>query len=416
MNTTNPISRKMRAPRGGRAAATAAALPLALLAACGTAVAPAAATQPVKASPVAQPRPATPTGSGAARPAQAVSSVHAARRAGTQAQTQMAAAQAQGAKPAPGTTVPGAPGCPMFPADNVWNTDISKLPVNPGSAAWMKSMDSAHTFLHPDFGPHPGGYPYGIPFNIVTNAHPLVRIKFRYAGDSNKGPYPFGADTRIEGGRTAGGDRHAIMVNSGSCRLYELFDARYSAKRPSAGSGAIWNLKSNRLRASGHTSADAAGLPILPGLLSYRQVRAAARTHTPIMHAIRFTADRTRTHFIWPARHEAGSSASRRLPPMGARFRLKASFDVPAFCHSAATRYCKAAKAVLREMQHYGLILADNGSNWFFGGSAFPRWPDPLVSLLKGIPASAFEAVDESCLRVSRNSGKATAKPGCPIG
>ncbi len=303
----------------------------------------------------------------------------------------------------------------MFPADNVWNTDISKLPVNPRSAEWMKSMDSAHTFLHPDFGPDPGGYPYGMPFNIVTNAHPLVRIKFRYAGDSNKGPYPFGQDTRIEGGKQAGGDRHAIMVNSRTCRLYELWDARYSA-RPKAGSGAIWNLRSNRLRTRGHTSADAAGLPILPGLLSYRQVRAAVRTRTPITHAIRFTADRTRTRFIWPARHEAGTSASRRLPPMGARFRLKASFDVPAFCRSAGTRYCKDAKAVLREMQHYGLILADNGSNWFFGGSAFPRWPDGLVSLLKGIPASAFEAVDESCLRVSRNSGQAAAKPGCPIG
>ena len=406
----------MLAPRGGRAAAaavTAVALPLALLAACGTAAAPGTAAQQAKASPVAQAKPATPAkaatrakattpakaaaeavSSGAAGPAQATSSVQAARLAA-------------------GTTVPGAPGCPMFPADNVWNTDISKLPVNPRSAAWMKSMDSAHTFLHPDFGPHPGGYPYGMPFNIVTNAHPLVRIKFRYAADSNKGRYPFGASTRIEGGRKAGGDRHAIMVNSGTCRLSELFDARYSA-RPTAGSGAIWNLRSNRLRTSGHTSADAAGLPILPGLLSYRQVRAAVRTHTPIRHAIRFTAGRTRTHFIWPARHEAGSSASRRLPPMGARFRLNASFDVPAFCHS--TRYCRAAKAVLREMQHYGLILADNGSNWFFGGSAFPRWPDGLVSLLKGIPASAFEAVDESCLRVSRNSGKATAKPGCPIG
>ena len=418
MNATKTISRKMHAPRGGRAgasAATAVALPLALLAACGTAAAPGSAAQPVKASPVAQAQPATPsrdaaTASGAAPANGATPAV--ASTAGL-AQT---TSSRHPAWLAAGTTVPGAPGCPMFPADNVWNTDISKLPVSPRSAAWMKSMDSARMFLHPDFGPHPGGYPYGMPFNIVTNAHPVVRIRFRYAGDSNKGPYPFGPETRIEGGRHAGGDRHAIMVNSRTCRLYEMFDARYSAKRPRAGSGAIWNLRSNRLRTSGHSSADAAGLPILPGLLSYRQVRAAVRTHSPITHAIRFTADRTRTRFIWPARHQAGASASRRLPPMGARFRLKASFDVPAFCRSARIRYCKDAKAVLREMQHYGLILADNGSNWFFGGSAFPRWPDGLVSLLKGIPASAFEAVDESCLRVSRNSGKATAKPGCPIG
>ena len=405
--------RAPRAPRRSRPAAaamtaTAAALPLALLAACSTTVAPAAAGQPTKASPVAQAQAATPR--------QASAAPRAARTRPARPAKASPGTQAQAAVLAAGTTVPGAPGCPMFPADNVWNTDISKLPVHPRSAAWLKSMDSARTLLHPDFGPNPGGYPFGLPFNVVTNAHPLVRIKFADPAESDKGPYPFGASTRIEGGKRAGGDRHAIMVNSATCRLYELFAARFSARRPKAGSGAIWNLRSNRLRPRGWTSADAAGLPILPGLLNYRQVRAAVRTHTPITHAIRFTADRTRTHFIWPARHQAGSSASRRLPPMGARFRLKASFDVPAFCRSANTRYCKDAKAVLREMQHYGLILADNGSNWFFQGSAFPRWPDGLVSLLKRIPARAFEAVAESCLRVSRNSGKATAKPGCPVG
>jgi hypothetical protein len=354
-------------------AAVAAVLPIALLAACGTAITPVAATQPVQSSP---------------------------------------ATTAAGA----GTTVRGAPGCPMFPADNIWNTDISKLPVNPRSAAWMQSMNSASTYLHPDFGPDPGGVPYGIPYNVVTSAHSLTSVKFSYASESDKGPYPFGAGTRIEGGRSAGGDRHAIMVNSGTCRLYELWDARYSASSPTAGSGAIWNLQSNALRPLNWTSADAAGLPILPGLLNYGQVRAAVRNGTPIMHAIRFTAQTTRSSFLWPARHEAGSGASRNLPPMGARFRLKASFKVSAFCRNASTPYCKDAKAVLREMQHYGLILADNGSNWFFGGSAFPRWPNALVSLLKGIPARSFEAVAESCLRVSRNSGQATAKPGCPIG
>jgi hypothetical protein len=400
-------------PAAASAAAIAAALPLALLAACGVAAVP-TASQHAHASPVAQASPAAqspgqdPAQAGREQPGQASTRP---ARSGTLAQTARPARAGQA-----GTTVPGAPGCPMFPADNVWNTDISKLPVHPRSAAWLKSMNSAGTFLHPDFGPNQGGYPFGMPFNVVTNAHPLVRITFKYAADSNKGPYPFGPDTRIEGGKKAAGDRHAIMVNSATCRLYELFDAHYSARRSRAGSGAIWNLNSNRLRARGHTSADAAGLPILPGLLNYRQVRAAVRTHTPITHAIRFTADRTRTHFIWPARHQAGSSGSRRLPPMGARFRLKASFDVPAFCHRATARYCQDAKAVLREMQHYGLILADNGSNWFFQGSAFPRWPDGLVSLLKRIPARAFEAVDESCLRAGRNSGKATAKPGCPIG
>ncbi len=313
-----------------------------------------------------------------------------------------------------GTTVPGAPNCPMFPASNVWNTDISKLPVNAHSAAWLQSMDSAGLDLHPDFGPS-GGFPYGIPYNIVTSAQPLVPIKFQYASESDKGPYPFGPDTLIEGGKNAGGDRHAIMVNKTTCTLYELWEARYSASGSTAGSGAIWNLASNRLRPAGWTSADAAGLPILPGLLNYGQVKAAVAAGRPITHAIRFTAQTTQSAYLWPARHEAGSGSNPSLPPMGARFRLKASFNVAGFCASSAP-YCADAKAILVEMQHYGLILADNGSNWFFQGSAYPQWPDGLVSLLKQIPARAFQAVDESCLMVSPNSGRAAAKAGCPIG
>jgi hypothetical protein len=312
-----------------------------------------------------------------------------------------------------GTVVPGAPDCPMFPANNIWNTDISKLPVDPHSRAWLRSMDSATTYLHPDFGPS-GGYPYGIPYTIVTNKHKLVRISFLYASESNRGPYPFGSDTPIEGGKNAGGDRHAIMVNKQRCMLYELWDARYS-RHPTAGSGAIWNLRSNALRPAGWTSADAAGLPILPGLLNYQQVAYSARTGKPITHAIRFTAQVTRTRYIWPARHEAGHSDNPALPPMGARFRLKAGFNVAGYCRNS-TPYCEDVKAVLIEMKHYGLILADNGSNWYFGGTAYPQWPDALVSLLKRIPARAFEAVNTSCLMVSRNSGEARAKPGCPIG
>lgn len=311
------------------------------------------------------------------------------------------------------TTVPGAPHCPMFPANNIWNTDISKLPTDRHSAAWMRSMDSAHTYLHPDFGPS-SGYPYGIPYTIVSRKHRLVTIRFHYASESDRGPYPFGAGTAIEGGKNAGGDRHAIMVNKNTCVLYELFGARYS-RHSTAGSGAIWNLRSNALRPAGWTSADAAGLPILPGLLNYQQVAYAARTGRPITHAIRFTAQVTRAHFIWPARHEAGSSNNKSLPPMGARFRLKASFNIAGYCQNSKP-YCKDAKAVLIEMKHYGLILADNGSNWFFGGTAFPQWPDALVSLLKGIPASAFEAVSTSCLMVSPNSGVVRARRGCRIG
>jgi hypothetical protein len=319
------------------------------------------------------------------------------------------------AAPVMTTAVPGAPNCPMFPANNVWNTNISRLPVDKHSAAWLASMNSSTTHLHPDFGPNPGGYPYGIPFVIVTGRQPLVTVKFQYASESDRGPYPFGPRTPIEGGANAGGDRHAIMVNPRTCTLYELWDAHYSARGPTAGSGAIWHLGSNRLRPAGWTSADAAGLPILPGLLNFAQVQAAVRTGKPITHAIRFTAALTRAAYLWPARHEASSDRSPDLPPMGARFRLKASFDVARFCRNSQA-YCRDAKAILVEMRNYGLILADNGSNWFFQGSAFPQWPDALVSLLKAIPARAFQAVDESCLMVRPGSGAASAKPGCLIG
>jgi hypothetical protein len=314
-----------------------------------------------------------------------------------------------------GTTVPGAANCPMFPADNVWNTNISKLPVDKHSAAWLASMHSSTTYLHPDFGPNQGGYPYGIPFTIVTNKTKRVRVKFTYASESYRGLYPFGPSTPIEGGKNAGGDRHAIMVNKTTCTLYELWEAQYSPRGSTAGSGAMWHLTSNALRPAGWTSADAAGLPILPGLLDYAQVEAAVRTGKPITHAIRFTAEVTRSSYLWPARHEAGSGLSENLPPMGARFRLKASFSVARFCRNSE-KYCRDAKAILVEMQNYGLILADNGSNWFFQGSAYPQWPDALVSLLKLIPARDFQAVNESCLMVSRNSGEARAKRGCPIG
>lgn len=324
-----------------------------------------------------------------------------------------AAAARPGAPAGTATTVPGAPNCQMFPANNVWNTDISQLPVNRRSAAWMASMNSAHTLLHPDFGPNLGGYPYGLVYNIVTNAHPLVRLSFLYASESDKGPYPFGPDILIEGGKNAGGDRHAIMVNKNTCVLYELYDARYFARGSTAGSGAIWHLNSNALRPATWTSADAAGLPMLPGMVNLTQIEQAVRTGQPIRHAIRFTAEQTQTAFIWPARHQSGASGDPDLPPMGARFRLKASFNIGGFCRDSAA-YCKDAKAVLTEMRHYGMIVADDGANWYFQGSAFPQWPMALIDLFKRIPASQFEAVDESCLIVNRNSGQvAASRPGC---
>jgi hypothetical protein len=315
------------------------------------------------------------------------------------------------------TSVPGAANCPMFPANNIWNTDISKLPRDPHSAAWLRSMNSATTFLHPDFGPNPGGYGYGIPYAIVTSAHPTVPVQFAYADESDRVRYPFGPDTPIEGGKNAPAntDRHALMVNKSTCTLYELWQARYSPNGSTAGSGAVWNLNSNALRPAGWTSADAAGLPILPGLLNFAQIQQAVRTGKPLTHAIRFTAEATANYYIWPARHRAGSGGIATRPPMGARFRLSTSFNVAGFCGNSQP-YCADAKAVLVEMQHYGLILADNGSNWYFQGSATPLWPDALVSLLKGIPARDFVAVNTSCLMVNANSGQARAKPGCPIG
>jgi hypothetical protein len=318
-----------------------------------------------------------------------------------------------------GTTVPGASNCPAFPANNVWNTNISRLPVNKHSAAWLASMDSASTYLHPDFGPDQGGYPYGIPVTIVTSKTSRVHLRFQYASQSYRGLYPFGPGTLIEGGKSAPADtdRHAIMVNSSTCTLYELWQARYSASGSTAGSGAMWKLTSNALRPAGWTSADAAGLPILPGLLNYAQVQQAVKAGKPITHAIRFTADVTSRAYLWPARHEAGNAPGgiAEYPPMGARFRLKASFSVAGFCRNSQA-YCRDAKAVLTEMKNYGLILADNGSNWYFQGSAFPQWPDALVSLLKGIPARDFQAIDESCLMISRSSAAVRASKGCPIG
>jgi hypothetical protein len=219
-------------------------------------------------------------------------------------------------------------------------------------------------------------------------------VSFEYADQSNPGPYPLTATTPIEGGQDASGDRHAIMVNPATCTLYELYDATYSPSGSTADSGAIWHLRSNALRPAGWTSADAAGLPILPGLLTYGQVLSGKVTH-----AIRMTAETTDEAYLWPARHEAGASKDPSLPPMGARFRLKASFDIASFSTQA--------RVVLRAMQQYGLILADNGSNWYFQGAADNRWSNALLDELKSVPASAFQAVNESSLEISPNSGAA---------
>ena len=247
--------------------------------------------------------------------------------------------------PVPATT------CSLFPFDNVWNMDISKLPVHARSDVWKKAMHAGKKKLHPDFGPPS----YGIPFNVVGGGAPKKHIDFTYASESDPGPYPFRGATPIEGGS----DRHALTVDSDNCVLYELFNARWNGGNPTAGSGAIFDLNSNVLRHAGWTSADAAGLPILPGLVRYDEVLAGY-----IGHAIRVTSDCTSRNYLWPARHQAGVRDP-RCPPMGARFRLKAGFDV--------SSYSKNAKVVLDAFKHFGLIVADNGSDWYFQGTVDDR-------------------------------------------
>jgi len=304
-----------------------------------------------------------------------------------------------------GPTFPGT-NCPAFPANNVWNTPITSLPVDASSATWLASMSSATTYLHPDYGPsgNPRA-PYGIPWTVVRKNTVFTHVTFDYASESNRRPYPLTASTPIEGGS----DRHALMVDpyrsasSAPCTLFETFDTYFHPNgRSTAGSGATWNLRSNTLRPASFTSADAAGLPILPGLVNYNEVASHAMDH-----AIRFTADCTQESYLWPARHEAGQDNS-SCPPMGARFRLNASFTLPA---SQCSAFCQT---VLATMKTYGLILADNGSNWYFQGTADRRWTYTEVDQLKAIPASQFVAVDESCLMISANSGQAL-QPGSAV-
>ena len=297
---------------------------------------------------------------------------------------------------APAKPIAGTP-CSEFPADNYWHADISTLPVHPRSRAWLSHM-STGVDLHPDFGPSFGNGPdYGIPITVVKPGHRLVKVSFYYPNESDKVRYPLGADTRIEGGRDSGGDQHAIVVDKGSCKLYETFDTSVRRGRWHAGSGAVWSLRSNRLRPEGWTSADAAGLPILPGLLRWNEVKADR-----IDHAIRFTTDVSSRHHQWPARHDAGSTNSLAYPPMGARFRLKASWSPAGLS--------PAAQSVVLAMKTYGLVLADNGSPWFFQGEQNAAWPPGLIEDLKTIPASAFVAVDTSSLKVSKNSGAVAAR------
>ena len=281
--------------------------------------------------------------------------------------------------------------CATFPKDNYWRADVSDLPVHPRSRAWLSHM-STDRDLHPDFGPSYGAGPnYGIPVTVVGGSHAKVDVRFDYSDESDHVRYPLGDDTRIEGGRGSSGDKHAVVVDKSTCRLYETWNTRVVGGRWVAGSGATWELTSNKLRPDTWTSADAAGLPILPGLLRYNEVKARK-----VNHAIRFTTDVTSRHHVWPARHDAGSQDSLDYPPMGARFRLRAGWQPDGLG--------AGAQAVVKAMKKYGLVLADNGSPWLFQGEQHAKWSDRLVSDLKQIPASAFVAVDTAPLRSSHSS------------
>ena len=282
-------------------------------------------------------------------------------------------------------------GCPIFPANNIWNTRIDTLPVHARSTAWINSIGRT-TGLHMDFGSGVwDGGPIGIPFNVVPSTLTGVymgKSQFQYWPESNLGYYPIPASPKIE----YGSDHHLLMLKQGVCKLYELYAARKVSGVWRAGSGAIWSLTSNALRPYTWTSADAAGLPILPGLVRYDEILAGH-----INHAIRFTTNNT-AGFIWPARHLT-SPANPNVPPMGARFRLKASFNI--------SRYPAKMQVLLLAMKQYGIIVADNGSDWYISGAPDPRWNNDMLHLLDNITGNSFEAVDESSLMININSGQA---------
>ena len=274
--------------------------------------------------------------------------------------------------------IQGAPGCTVFPADNVWNARVDGLDVATNSATMISTIGSGRTF-HMDFGSYAG---YGIPYQVVDGTTTLRTVIFDYADESDAGPYPIPVAPMIEDGS----DGHMLMVDRVGCKLYELFAARQSASGAwHAGSGAIWDLSSNDLRPDGWTSADAAGLPILPGLVRWDEVAAGE-----ITHALRFTAPETRDTYIYPARHEASSSHSASLPPMGLRVRLKANADLTGLSHDA--------KVIAVALQRYGMILADNGSPWYVSGASDPRFDDDVLHELDRFKGSNLEVVDTSGL------------------
>jgi hypothetical protein len=284
--------------------------------------------------------------------------------------------------------------CSVLPANNIWNTPIDTLPVLSNSLSMVNTIGATRGF-HADFGSGTwNGGPIGIPFILVPGTQTKYPATFLYADESDVGPYAVPLNAPIEGGSSSTGDRHAIAVDTDHCILYELYRAFPGSSSWSADSGAIFDLTSNALRPATWTSADAAGLPIMPGLVTYEEVQSGE-----IKHAIRFTVPQTRREFVWPARHYASTLTGSQYPRMGERFRLKASFDI--------SGYPSDVQVILRAMKRYGIMLADNGSAWFISGKPDPRWNDTNLQAFSQLLGSNFEAVDATVLRIDPDSGAA---------
>ena len=282
----------------------------------------------------------------------------------------------------------------MQPPDNIWNTPVDQLPVSAASSTYVTTIGPALP-VHADFGSGTwNGGPIGIPFVTVPGTQTRFPASFTYSDESDPGPYAIPLDAPIEGGPQSTGDRHAIAVDTGNCILYELYGAFPQAASWQAGSGAIFNLAANALRPVTWTSADAAGLPILPGLIRYDEIAGGE-----IRHAIRFTVPQTQKAYVWPARHYASSLTDPKYPPMGVRFRLKASYDISGFS--------SPNQVILRALKKYGMTIADNGSAWYLSGAPDARWNNSDLHNLALVTGTNFEAVDVSSLMVDPNSGQA---------
>lgn len=298
----------------------------------------------------------------------------------------MAAGQQTSAPPGRSPTLAG---CQVFPPDHIWNRAIDDAPVHASSDQWVDTIGRGRA-AHPDFGAGLWeGSPIGIPYTTVDASQRKVVVDFYYPDESDAGPYPLPADVPIEGG----GDRHALVVDIDACVLYEVFDVSSQGGDWTGGSGAIFDLGGYDLRPDGWTSADAAGLPILPGLVRYEEVETGI-----IEHALRFTAPQTRNQYVWPARHRASSLSGAEYPPMGQRFRLKAGFDTSGFTQQA--------RVVAEALKKYGMILADNGSAWYLSGAPDARWDNEALRDLKQLTGADFEAVDVSALMIDPDSGR----------